>query len=62
MGKDFGIDHWNIIKYDLVDQYPHLTETDIYWRDGYAKVDMLKELAIRIGIPWRDLEKIVDTL
>lgn len=60
MMHDFGVEHWNNIKLDFKDKFPFLTDSDLEWRDGYTKIDLLKVLAARIGINWKELEEIVD--
>lgn len=62
MQNDFDEEHWNNIKSGLKEKYPILTEADLLWRNGSNKTDLLKELATRVGISWKELEIIVDNL
>lgn len=62
MQKDFGVHHWNIIKVDIQDMYPFLSDSDLLWRDGDTKTDLIKELAVRVGVTWKEFEKIIDNI
>lgn len=62
MQTDFSENHWNYIKLDLKTIYPILNDSDLQWRDGTNKADLMKDLALRIGISWKELEKKVDSL
>ncbi|MBI9069366.1 MAG: hypothetical protein JEZ09_18860 [Salinivirgaceae bacterium] len=61
MSKAIDINYWNNIKYEVKLMYPILTDSDLLWRDGSMQ-DLLKELSTRIGISWKDLEKVVNKL
>jgi hypothetical protein len=62
MENNFGEHHWNNIKDNLKLKYPFLNDSDLLWRDGTNKDDLMKDLAARIGVSWRELEKVVDKL
>ncbi len=62
MQTNFSEYQWNYIKGDLKTLYPILTDSDLQWRDGTNKADLIKDLAIRVGMSWKALEKIVDSL
>jgi hypothetical protein len=46
---------------DLQVKYPNLTDSDLLWREG-TKDDLLKELATKLKISWKELAEIVDNL
>jgi len=53
---------WNNIKANLKKKFPILTDSDLLWREGTNESDLMKDLAVRIGISWAELEKIIDNL
>lgn len=57
--KDIEYD-WNNIKKDLKKMFPVLTDSDLLWRNGTTRPDLLKDLAVRIGISYNELEEIVE--
>ena len=62
MYDKIGEHRWNNIKLSLKIIYPILTDSDLEWRDKTNKSDFLKDIAVRIGIPFKELELIVDNL
>jgi hypothetical protein len=61
MNNKIDIHYWNNIKMDLQVKYPNLTDSDLLWREG-TKDDLLKELATKLKISWKELAEIVDNL
>jgi len=59
MQNEIDAAHWNTIKIELQTMYPFLTESDLLWRDGNTKIDLLKDLSTRIGISWKVLDEII---
>ena len=62
MHNNIGEHRWNNIKLSLKVIYPILTDSDLQWSNETNKADFLKDLAVRIGIPFNELELIVDNL
>lgn len=61
MNNKIDVQYWNNIKMDLQVKYPSLTDSDLLWREG-TKDDLLKELATKLKISWKELGEIVDKL
>ncbi|MDA3892717.1 MAG: hypothetical protein PF517_13730 [Salinivirgaceae bacterium] len=61
MNNGIDINKWNNIKEDFKREFPILTDSDLLWRDGTLH-DLLKQIAVRVGISWKDLEAIVKKL
>ncbi len=61
MTSKIELSHWNSIKNDLQVRYPHLTQSDLLWRGG-TKDDLLKEIATKLKITWKELDEIVESL
>jgi len=61
MSNKADINYWNNIKPEIQARYPHLTDSDLLWREG-TKDDLLKELATKLKISWKEMGEIVEKL
>lgn len=59
--SEVELEEWNNKKFGLKKMYPFLTDSDMLWRDG-SRSDLVKELAYRVGVSWRQMEEIVQKL
>ena len=50
---------WSNIQAKLRQKYPQLTNADLYWRDG-SNDDMFQIIALKLGIPTKDLKMIIE--
>ena len=58
MNQESEIYYWNEIKYKLKLRYPHLTTADLQWRHT-TQVDVLDNIALKLGISFKELQAVV---
>lgn len=60
MDKKSELCHWNNIKIAIKEKYPFLNKSDLRWRDGETKEDLLKNLSYRIGISLKEFTEFIN--
>ncbi len=61
MERESSIIHWNDLKSKLRMVYPTLTNADLTWRHS-SQEDLLEMIANKLGIPYNEMLKIVESL
>jgi len=59
MREEFDHADWDDVKNKLHQKYPILTTADLIWRDG-SKTDLLRMIAIRLGMTTRELKQEIE--
>jgi len=61
MYHESDVIYWNDLKTKLKQEYPHLTNSDLLWRDGSTR-DLLMTIALKLGKTLKDLELKIENL
>ena len=59
MGEQFDFKYWNNVKMNLKYQFPQLSESDFYYRNGIEMKEMLRQIADKLGISRSEINEIV---
>jgi hypothetical protein len=61
MKSDFSLDYWDHLKPILMNEFPQLTNADLFWRHE-TKDDLFKIIATKLGKTQKQFEEAIDIL
>jgi hypothetical protein len=61
MNQETEVICWNDMRGKLKQKFPLLTNADLQWRHS-SQVDLLEMIALKLGITYKELLEIADTL